>query len=458
MRKSASISAPRGAAHRAGRRCGALFALVALVATAAWPAPGWGRPAVVVEAISNPAGVRVAVEPRSRSGWGLLQVLDAKTGECVKTLHAGRFAPGDAFAVVAGSLPPGAYRIRYREGVRLELAGPVQRPDPKVPAWLNPVDVAIVGASAYVLDAGAVVEGQEPAQLAEREAKQSSIFKMDRSGKPDPSFGAGGRLALGERYQFRSFAVDPATGQLFMGSGGHELRVYEANGTPTEQTIGGWDNDPAGPKCLAWCDSVALSAGNRIIIPLPGYGNGKVYDRTKNAFEGIIYRFDIPDVNGMSRMICTDTRSGAVYYTGQSALISRALDDGSTLTPSYSSDPAVKLARPTGGCASAGLVWWACHGPGFGPFWDSGGGGEVVLFWDTGKEMKLIDRFGVPGTAADAMEFLNPAAVAMDGTHDEVWVAEDSLPNMEGPPGNGRVRRFTLTARHDEAVDFELAN
>jgi hypothetical protein len=145
-----------------------------------------------------------------------------------------------------------------------------------------------------------------------------------------------------------------------------------------------------------------------------------------------------------------------MYYTGQSRQVSRFTEDGKAMTPSYQSDPEVKLAAPTGGCVSAGLVWWACHGPGFGPYWDSGGGGEVVLFWDTGKALALVDRFGVPGTAPDAMEFMNPSAVAMDASHDEVWVVEDGMANPEGPKGNARVRRFALSARHEETVDFAL--
>lgn len=456
MWRSGNFSAAGTAASWA--RGASAWGVVLGIILAARPVLARDRAALVVEPISNPAGVRVAVQPRSRAGWGLLQVVDAKTGDCLKTIHAGRLTGDNVFAVVAGDLlPPGSYRLRYREGVRLELVGDVARPDATVPTWLNPVDVAIAGDAAYVLDAGAAVEGQEPAQVAERAAKQACIFKMNRrDGTPNPSFGAGGRLARPDMYQFRSIAVEPGTGRLFLGSGGHELRVFDATGAPTEQTIGGWDNDPAGPKCLAWCDSLALGAGNRVIIPLPGYGNGKVYDRTKNAFDGILYRFDMGDVNGLSRVICADPRASVVYYTGQSRLISRFTEDGKALTPSYQSDPEVKLAAPTGGCASAGLVWWACHGPGFGPYWDSGGGGEVVLFWDTGKALALVDRFGVPGTAADAMEFMNPSAVAMDASHDEVWVVEDGLPNPEGPPGNARVRRFSLAARHEESVAFEL--
>ena len=56
------------------------------------------------------------------------------------------------------------------------------------------------------------------------------------------------------------------------------------------------------------------------------------------------------------------------------------------------------------GVASAGLVWVASHGPGFGPYWDSGGGGEVALYWDdrAARQLRLVARFGMPGTGAGA--------------------------------------------------------
>lgn len=413
--------------------------------------------AIQLETISNPPGVHIKVRPTARSGWGLLQVIDPATGTCLRTIHAGRITPRDSFAVVRSALlPPGNYRLRYREGVELALEAQIERPDGKVAGWLNPTDIALAGPWVYVLDSGQeVVDPKTPEEIAEQASKQPLILKMDRQGKLDPTFGEAGALALPGLYRLRSFAVDRATGKLFAGSGGHEVRVYDANGSPTEQVIGGWDNDPAGPKSLAWCDSIALGHSGRIYIALSGYGNGKVYDRSKNGFDGWLYRFDLPDVNGVSRMICSDAQ-GVAYCVGASHLVTRYIDDEKSLTITYQSDPQARLAFPTGGSASGGLVWWACHGPGFGPFWDSGGGGEVVLFWDTGEELKLIDRFGIPGTAPDQMEFLNPAAAVMDARHDELWVSEDGLPNKEGPAGNARVRRFLLKARHSEEADFNL--
>ena len=416
----------------------------------------FARSTLTVETISNPSGIRISIDPKSSAGWSALQVVDAKTGVTLKTVHAGRFSATEAFAVVTSeALPAGPYKLRYREGVEPVLVGEVKRPDPKVRAWMNPTDLVLVGPWVYVLDGGVEVADKVPALAEERILKQPYIFKMDRDGKLDPSFADGGRLALPGLYRFRSFAVDPVSGKLFVGTGSHAIRVYEADGKPTQQLIGGWDSNPAGPVCLAWCNSLALGWKDRIYIPLPGYGNGKTYDRTKEGFAGVVYQWKITDVNGTQRTLCSDMH-GSVYYAGMSQRITRMVDDGKSLLPEYQSKLDAKLCHPTGGSASAGLTWWACHGPGFGPFWDSGGGGEVVCFWDNGKELKLLGRYGVPGTRGDEMEFINPSAAIMDATHSELWVVEDGQANDEGPKGNARVRRFALKARYSETVDFSL--
>ena len=126
-----------------------------------------------------------------------------------------------------------------------------------------------------------------------------------------------------------------------------------------------------------------------------------------------------------------------------------------------------------------GLVMVAAHGPGYGPFWDSGGGGEVVLFWDDmqGKAIRLISRWGEPGVAASEpvakstgpdrsdpkvaralpMNFLNPSSAALSPDHLDLWITEDSLNNVEGPPGNARVRRFKLNATRTEEIELDLS-
>jgi hypothetical protein len=232
--------------------------------------------------------------------------------------------------------------------------------------------------------------------------------------------------------------------------------VYDRDGKLTTQTIGGWEAPPLDSK---WCTpgpaSVAFGPDNRIYIPGGPYANGKVYDRTKNGHEGILYPFVLPECEGLDRYICGDNR-GVFYTCGRADQVTKHVDDGKAVKIIFTTPPTLKLARPTGGCAGGGLVWWACHGPGYGPYWDSGGGGEIVLLWDTGKDLTFIDRFGVPGLAEDAVEFLNPSAVSVNAQQTEVWVTEDGGTNTEGPKGNARVRRFLLKAKSVEEAAIEL--
>src|SRR6185436_11985001 len=100
----------------------------------------------------------------------------------------------------------------------------------------------------------------------------------------------------------------------------------------------------------------------------------------------------------------------------------------------------------------------ACHGPGFGPYWDSGGGGEIVLYWDDqdAKKLKIILRYGAPGSGDAPTEFLNPASAVMSRDQTDLWVTEDGLQNREGPPGNARVRRYIIKSAQTEDLDFTL--
>lgn len=408
-------------------------------------APVLAGPTISIEPGEEDRSVRVSVDSTHQAGLRLLEILDA-SGACVRTLHAGRLAPREPIEIqIDETLPKGRYLVRYREGVELALAGEVKRPDDSGPGWLNPTDVALAGAWVYVFDAGREVS--DPAR-PQPQSDLPSIFKMDRQGRPDLAFADRGRLVLSYGYGLfgiRAFAADDQ-GLLYVTSTSHEVLIFDAHGKRTGRAVGGWDNDPQGSKCTVWVHSIALGWKNHIYIPNGGYGNGRVYDRTRNRFDGILYSFALPQFDGFHRYVCADSANGAVYFIGRSQLITRYLDDGQAIKPTYQSDPEFKLAQPTGGSASGGLLWVACHGPGYGPFWDSGGGGEVVLFWDDGREFRLLSRFGAPGVAADRLEFLNPSATAMSLDHTELWVAEDTLKNKEGPPGNGRVRRFLLRA------------
>lgn len=491
------------------RRCAGALVLALSAAGA------FAEPSLRVTPAADGRSATVSVMPQ-RSPMGFLEVVEAGTGRVVYTLNAGRFPPGQPYTVSKNAaVAPGRYKVRYREGFDLKLVGELKRPEAAMPNWLNPARIIQRGQNLYVLDSGFDVVETRPEHLndltwnpvtgepfaarfvqikddivylvkkdtsavtlkladlkpadqeiakrlekerqdllAERAAKQSALFKMDRKGVLDPAFGVGGKLVLEGFYNLRGFDVDPNNGALYL-PGGHQITVFDAAGRPTKQIIGGWDGDPNGPKCTVWTDTVVTGPGNRLYIP-NGYGNIKIYDRTKNGFDGALYYQ--PTIPGGIMLGAAASADGvnALYVTCAPGVVQKFFDDGKSLKPTYKSADTDRLAQPTGSSASAGQIWVASHGPGPGPFWDSGGGGEVVLYYDDGQKFQLVGRFGVPGTAGDQLEFMNPTSAFMTDDHLELWVAEDGLINKEGPKGNARIRLFQLVSTHTEEVAVDI--
>lgn len=430
-----------------------------LLAWAAGLAVAVPQPARAQKLRASPAAdgkaVVIEVEPIRGRGPGLLEVVD-ESGRVVRTLHAGRFGRASSFPLRAdAALQSGRYKVRYREGVSLQFDREIKRPGARDGKWFNPTDLAIVGRFLYVLDSGLVnhdgsmITGsvgtssdEDAARL--KEERSTCLYKLSPSDEADAAFGEDGRVALGRFPQYRGLTIDPDLGTIFMPLGSHEIHVLDPTGTKTGRWIGGWDDNPNGPKCTGWPNSLAISpVSNRIFI-VTGYGHGKVYDRAKKGFEGIVSRFDLPRGSGMDRSIVVV--GTAVYIATRGNQIERFDDDGGNILPKYASGTDLKLAFPTGLGAVPGLIWAACRGPGFGPYWDSGGGGEVVLFHDDGGSITLVERFGFPGIAAEGLEFLNPSAAVPSPDHTELYVVEDGMPNSEGPAGNARIRRFKITA------------
>ncbi|MBI4028034.1 MAG: hypothetical protein HY360_23825 [Verrucomicrobia bacterium] len=410
--------------------------------------------------------MRFKISPARTGQLALLEILDAKSGHCVKTLHAGPMSSPGAFTLNKGRrLPPGPYRARYREGIDLVFDSELLLPGNE--KWINPADLAITSAAIFVLDPGIPPDPKskkQPSKEAGNEAPaepgepgQTYLYKFLRDGKPDVSFGDRGRLTLAEKpSRIHSVVVDE-TGLIYAPGGGHFARVLAPNGDALGQTVGGWDNQPYGPKCTPWVNSLALGPNRRIYVACTSYATIKVYDRTKDKFDGILYSLsnpNLPHAGLMDRCLAADGR-GAIYMTTRDGQVLKIVDDGKSLAKACKSKVKDALLMPVGPSAGGDLVWIADHGPGRGPFWDSGGGGEVLCLWDNGETLILVERFGLPGTARDKAHFLNPSSVAQTQDHLELWVAEDGLPNKEGPPGNARVRKFRIAAAQTEEVPFE---
>lgn len=307
------------------------------------------------------------------------------------------------------------------------------------------------------VDQAAAKESEDARQkvLAEQAAKLPVVVKIGRDGKPDAKFAEKGVLKVPGWYTLRALQVD-ADGVIYMGSGSHEVMMFDATGKKVDRLIGGWDNDPMGPKCLVWVSSIALGRGNVIYVPNAGYGNIKVYDRTKKGFDGILYAAKMNQDAGLARCISADPYGSGFALVNRTSQLEKYADNGKELKLVYTSDATDKLANAVGPIATGGLVFLACRGPGFGPYWDSGGGGEIVVYWDDGTAFKLAHRIGFPGTGATRAEFLNPTAVALTPDQAEMWVVEDSSPNPEGPPGNNRVRKFVLKPAVTTETEIEV--
>ena len=410
---------------------------------------------------SNPEILRVKVSPVRTSTIGLLEVIDAKTGDCLKTLHAGTFSPRQIFSIKRDAkLSPGKYRIRFREGISLAFDGSL------VPSgnrkWTNPTDLVVTDKSMYVLDSGkAPPEGPPPEKTPVGLEGRPYLYKFHRDKTPDVSFGDQGRVGplLGPSWdklaawcynRIRSIAVD-SDERVYLSSIYHEVLIYDAKGQKLKQVIGGWDNNPFGTQCTTWVNSIAMGPQNRIYLP-SSYKVLRVYDRTKEAFKGVMYSTTMPNPIGFERVIASDM-AGTLYIICETGRLQKFVDTGSSVTAGYLSDSDVSLVNATGPSASGDLIWVAAHGGA--PLWDYDAG-EVAMFWDTGEEIHLVDRYGSPGTAVDKLQFMNPSSVVQSPDHLELWVVEDGMINEEGPPGNARIRKFKITSAHSEEVAVEI--
>ncbi|MBI4026438.1 MAG: hypothetical protein HY360_15745 [Verrucomicrobia bacterium] len=357
-------------------------------------------------------------------------------------------------------LNPGSYRVRYREGITLVPDGAV--PLPNKEHWVNPTDIAINAKGVYVLDRGTpeVPECKnEDGTItpAVPGVGATYLYRFSRDGKPDTAFADRGRLTVTEKpTRVWSVAVDE-NGVIYFPTGGHNVMVFDPSGEKTGQTIGGYEDDPKSDRNTTWISWIALGPGKRIYL---FFGNViRVYDRTKNAFDGILYSGTSAyskQVGGNigGNMISSD-RQGAVYIASEAHQLEKLHDDGKKIMPCYSYRIEHNMCNPMGPSAVGGLIWVVTHGPSS-PFWDSGGSGEMVLFWDSGQELVLVEQYGKPGKASDKLEFINPCAAAQTPDHLELWVVEDGLANADGPPGNARVRRFQISAAESEEVLFTL--
>lgn len=213
------------------------LAVLSLVWIRLMPQMAEGAPLLRVERSADGSKVEIKVTAVKTTGPGLLEVLDAKTGRCLRTLHAGVFSAGQQFSIgQKQKLGTGRYRVRYREGIKLVYDSAILLPGKE--KWTNPTDLQITDKAVYVLDSGRLPPPRKPdeppadATAEEDPANHSYLFKFHRDGKPDAAFGDRGRASvLPTATWLRAFTVDQE-GHIYLGDGGtsHHVRVLSAVG------------------------------------------------------------------------------------------------------------------------------------------------------------------------------------------------------------------------------------
>jgi hypothetical protein len=428
-----------------------VLALAALALST--PARADSAPEIKVTPFAENKGEMEITVLKHGKAKGLVELLDAQ-GNVVKTLYAGRLGPQhNTFRLMAGrDLPAGNYTVRYRETLGLQFEASLKRPGTPDGKWLNPGDIHLVNGKLYVFDCG--LDEKDPIK------KLAGFIRLNLDGTPDTSFAENGYAPISYRYPHVScMGVDPE-GNMYVSNGYHSTEVFDKNGKSTKRHLAGWNNEPYGPICTGWVNANFVGEGNKIYFPT-GYGNMKVYDRTKDNFDGALFFKTLPASVSFGRSIVVS--GNTIYIANQYGQIERYIDTGKEIKSQYTTAPEDKLPTPGGFALSGSILWTCVTGPGPGPFWDSGGGGELVLFYDDGNSMEMFDRFGTPGFTEDQVEFLNPSAVAIDPTGTIAWVTENGLTPVPptgpagSPQGNARLRKFKITAEKTAQAALTLS-
>ncbi len=457
-----------------------------------------GKSALKVESSGDAKSVRFQVFPSKPAEAGILELLDDQTGDCLQTVHAGFFSSGQVFSLAKNHrVKPGRLRVRYRQGI--QLAVDQELSPPRGVDWVNPCDLVWTGKALYVLDSGRTKvrrgkDDSEPARIVA--AGKTCVWKFLPDGKPDPGFADGGRLVIRDKPSaIRSLTVDEQ-GVLYVPLGGHYIKVQEHQEGWSDQTVvggfnavDGWVTVPSGggyvetwdssgnrlPRTVGGYDrsgdadfwsakgrntqhinSVALGPDHRIYLHVGEYAVIRVYDRTISGLDGCLYTStENASLGGSLPRCIASNRMGAVYLATANRQIIKLGDDGKEIKIAYASEAEPRMILPTGLSVSGDLLWVAANGADV-PYWDSGGGEAVFLYWDNGGELLPVESYGKAGTKREGIEFMNPSATAQSSDHLTLWVAEDGMSNADGPPGNARVRRFKITSTESEEVAFTL--
>jgi DNA-binding beta-propeller fold protein YncE len=461
-------------------------------------------------------GKSFTITPKTtqESGWGLIELVNPKTNNVERVLYAGRISRETPVILhVDDKLKPGSYLLRLRDGVSLSYEKNIPRPDAPSGKWICPSVLilhngclfigdsglavpeivakrspqltwatrdgkTVTGICARVEDGNALIIASDPAlgvvpvdpekqtpqlvAVAKDVQQQTAdwrlqiklnipmIVKLGPDGQPVQNWAEKGffrNVPNAGSGTMHGVAIDDA-GCLYLSNESQILSIGTL-GLLEKNGIGAYPGNP--PRSLA-----ASGPSKLYIIPYTGYAKLHVADRTKPDSAANLY-FISPFRNGSwtTNALAADNDAN-LYQVDSTGNLVKYIDNGKTVEEKYFITPEPLLCYLGGISLSKGLIWGAARGPGPGPFWDSGGGGEIALFFDNSQSLSLVTRIGTPGQNTDPIEFLNPRATAMTPDHKHLYVAEDGLPNTDGPPGNARISRFKIKANLEDSAPIQI--
>ncbi len=496
-----------------------LLALLAFTAAAyAQPSPTPKPPKPVTHALDvkpSADGKSFTITPNTieDTTWGLIELINAKTGNVERVLHAGRISleTSITFTPDAALNLKNDYLIRMRDGISIAFDKSIPRPDSPDGKWVSPSHVLLQNGFLYIGEAGAPTPDLVPKRSPEltwntRDGKtvkgvctlvengnaniiptdltpayvlvdpgtqspaasavamdvqkqttdwrnltrfnQPFVVKLRPDGTTAPNWGDRGYWRDGpwSPGNMAALAVDDG-GSLYAPARDVTIDVAGPLGMLEKRTVGLW----AAPR------SVAVAGPTKIYsLPVTSFQRFYSGDRTKTGEAANLLAISpFRNASVITNCMAADA-AGNIYFADAENNLVKCVDTDKAIEEKYLVNPEPKLFGLGGVSLSKNLIWAVAHGPGPGPFWDSGGGGEIALFHDNGKALTLLARYGTPGQNTEQLEFLNPRSIVMTPDHKYFYLAEDGAPNSDGPPGNARVSRFTIKAILEDAIPLPL--
>jgi hypothetical protein len=282
---------------------------------------------------------------------------------------------------------------------------------------------------------------------------KSTLYKYHANGSPADDWDKSNKITSPTAPLFASVAVSDS-GRIYMplGYAGHSLGVYDGKTGKAEFEIGNFFNDDLEwkikPGGLGW-PSFAVVGNGRVYIACPGYNLIGAFDQNRPASEGAYWR-NGPNANkfdSVGNAGDTDGRNGlylsSAPWHGGSQLF-KLVDNGDICTFAYDmrrfQHPVSHTDEPLNGMSGItsdrrGVLLVVMRPT-----------QSIVKVVDTGSKFVVVAAVGSKGQDAEKMQFMGPAAIALNPAGDAVYVSEDNEPMALDSEvlGLARVTKYTV--------------